>query len=88
MAGEQLIDVRQLVVQAVGRAYDDWAKEHPNLAGAIDRLSVTQRVAESLRASPEYRDALEAYARDRSQLAFLNRLIELAAPVLAALLAG
>ena len=88
MTDEHPSEIQQLVVRAVGRAYDAWAAEHPSLAAVIDRITLTERTVESLRESQAYRDAAEAYARDRGELQVLNRLIDLAAPVLAAILAG
>ena len=80
--------VQQTVVRAVQRAYQEWAVEHPALAGVIDRISLTQHTVESLRQSQEYRDAVAAYRRGMEETAFLNRLTDLAGPVLAELLGG
>ena len=73
--------VEQCVIRAVGRAYSDWAVEHPSLARVIDRIAVTQRVSESLRETPEFQSAVDAFGSARSELDLLNRLTELAAPL-------
>ncbi len=80
--------VQQTIVRAVQRAYDGWAVEHPSLAAVIDRITLTQHVVESLRDSPEYRDAVAGYQRGLTETDLLVRLTELAGPILAALLAG
>ena len=81
-------NVEQVIVRAVQRAYDAWAAEHPSLAAVIDRITLTERSVESLRGSPEFREAVEVYHASRNELDLLNRLIDLAGPVLAAILAG
>ncbi len=80
--------VQQTIVRAVQRAYDDWTVEHPSLAAVIDRITLTQHAVESLRDSPEYRDAIAGYRRGLTETDLLVRLTELAGPILAALLAG
>jgi len=85
MANEQ---VQQIVVRAVQKAYDEWAGEHPLLAAVIDRITLTQQAVESLRQSQEYRQAVENYQRSSAELELLGSLIELAKPVIAAMLAG
>ena len=80
--------VRQLVAQAVQQTYQQWAAEHPSLASVIDQIHLTDIVVESLRDCQEYRQAVEAYHKGLSEIDLLNRLIELAGPLLTALLAG
>ncbi len=80
--------VRQTVAKAVEQAYEGWAAQHPSLAAVIDRVVIGDRVVESLRDSEEYRQAVAAYHRGTSELDLLNRLTELAGPVLVGLLAG
>jgi len=80
--------VQQTVVRAVQRAYEQWRQEHPSLAAVIDRITLTERAVESLRDSPEYRQAVAAYNRGLGEVDLLNRLIDLAGPVIAAILAG
>jgi len=78
--------VRSAVAAAVGQAYDAWAAEHPSLAAVIDRLTVTQRTAESLRTSQEFRDAVAGFHRGSGELELLNKLVDLAGPILTNLL--
>ncbi len=80
--------VKQSVVRAVQRAYDEWAAEHPSLSAVIDRIALTEQAAQSLRDSPEYRYAVAAYRDALGQSALLDRLTELAGPLVSALLGG
>jgi hypothetical protein len=79
--------IEQIISSAVGAAFDAWAVEHPGLAAAIDRLNFSDSVVESLRKSPQYRQALEEYRKSNLELDLLNRLVELAGPIVTALLA-
>lgn len=79
MSGER---IQSAVAQAVSQAYDAWAAEHPTLASTIDRMTVTDQAAESLRQSPEYRQAVIDFGKAQSELAFVSQLIELATPIL------
>ncbi len=78
--------VEQIVARAVGQAYEVWAAEHPSLAAVIDRIVVTERTVESLRASEAYRAAVAAYHESRNELDLISKLAELAAPVIDKLL--
>ena len=78
--------VEQVIVRAVGQAYDDWAMEHPGLSAVIDRIAVTERTCESLRNSQAFRRAVEAYHHSRCELDLLNPLVELAGPIVHSLL--
>jgi len=79
-------EVRQAVQDAVGEAFDNWATEHPTLASAIDRMSLTDELAKSVRDSDEYRDAVDAYHRGLSQSVFASELLEIAREVLVRLM--
>ena len=81
-------DVEPIIVRAVQQAYDNWAVEHPSLAAVIDRIELTQQTVESLRDSQAFRDAVEAYHNSCGELELLNRLIDLAGPIITAILAG
>jgi hypothetical protein len=78
--------VSDIVAQAVGMKFQEWAAEHPALASVIDQIRLTDQAAESLRGSPAYRQAVEAYYRDRSELSFLTELLELVGPIVGAIL--
>ncbi len=80
--------VQQLVVRAVQQSYDIWAAEHPSLAAVIDRISLTEQAVELLRNSPEFSQAMEGYHSASIELRLLDRLIELAGPVVSTILAG
>ena len=80
--------IRNTVARAVEQAYKDWAAEHPSLAAVIDRTAFSERAAESLRDSEDYRQAVAGYHRGLTELELLNTLMELARPILSALLIG
>ena len=84
----EMDNVNNIVSQAVGRRYDEWAAEHPSLAGVIDRMELSLQTAERLRETPAYWEAVNAYHQSRSELALLNRLLELAGPILRGILGG
>ncbi len=78
--------VQQMIVRAVQQTFDVWAREHPSLSTVIDRITLTERAATSIRQSDEFRQAVSAYHAGRNELDLLNRLLDLAGPVVAALL--
>ncbi len=78
--------IHELVEAAIDREFDGWAAEHPSLAAVIDRIVLTRRAVESIRDSDAYRDAIAAYHRHRNEMDLLNRLTDLARPILTGLL--
>jgi len=88
MTDEQIKQINEFIERATEQAFDYWAVEHPSLAAVINRIRLTERTAQSLRQSPEYRQALAAYRKGRDELAFFARLIELAEPILRAVIGG
>ncbi len=80
--------IQQLVVRAVQQAYDAWAAEHPSLAAVIDRISLTQQAVESLRSSRAFRQAVEGYHSAAAEMQLLDRLTELAWPIVSAIMTG
>ena len=78
--------LEQNIARAVNQAYDAWAALHPNLAAVIDRITVTDHAAESLRATPEYRQAVADFHAGLAETDLLNRLLDLAGPILANIL--
>jgi len=79
--------IQQLVVRAVQQAYDAWSTEHPSLAAVIDRITLTQQAAESLRTSQAFKQAVEAYHSASAEAELLDRLTELAWPIVSSILA-
>lgn len=80
--------IEQLVVRAVQQAYDAWAAQHPSLAAVIDRIALTQQAAQSLRNSEDYRNAVADFHAGLAEADLLNRLLDLAGPIVTGLLAG
>lgn len=80
--------VQQIVTRAAGQAYEDWAVEHPSLAGVINGIVLTERTAESLRDSEQFRQAMADYQQSRNELNLFNRVLDLAGPILQTILAG
>lgn len=78
--------VQALVEQAVGRQFEAWAREHPSLAAAIDRVAVVDRASRRLRESDDYRAAVGAYRQARDEQRLLAELADLAQNALAVLL--
>jgi len=78
--------INELLADAVGKEFDDWAAEHPTLAAVIDRVRLTEQTIESLRDTEGYRQAIAAYHRDQSELNLLAGLAELAGPILRGIL--
>ena len=78
--------INEIVAAAVGAKFDEWAALHPSLASVIDRIALTELAVERLRDSQAYRQAMEAYQRDRDEMNLVGRLADLAAPVIHSLL--
>ena len=76
----------ELVEQAVEKAWDQWALEHPSLAEAINASGIREQVAVTIRDSQAFKDALEHYKQSGNQLGLLAQVIELAKPLIASLL--
>jgi hypothetical protein len=78
--------VEQVISRAVQQAYDDWAAEHPSLAAVIDHIAVVERAATSLRRTDGYRAAVAAYHDSRNELDLIDKLAELATPIIRSVL--
>jgi hypothetical protein len=78
--------VNNTVQRAVQQAYADWAVEHPNLAAVIDQIVITERSAERLRETDEYKQAVAGYHESRNELDLFNQLLALAGPIIQQLL--
>jgi hypothetical protein len=62
---------------AVNQQLDQWAIEHPSLAGAIDRQVAITRTVERLEDTPEYKALEEKYVNARHEIAFETQLVAL-----------
>ncbi|MFP4054548.1 MAG: hypothetical protein ACLFV7_11875 [Phycisphaerae bacterium] len=85
MASETIARTLQ---QATQQAYRRWATEHPSLATVLDELRLQERVEQSLRETPEFRNAVESYRQARCEICLLRELTATAGRLLAGLLAG
>ena len=74
--------IQTAVTEATGQAYRTWARAHPSLAGVIDRAVLIERTAQSLRNSPQYKQAIDGFYETRNEMNLLNQLMELAGPAL------
>lgn len=80
--------IEALVEQAVEQAYAIWSASHPSLAAVLNRLSLQERTATSLRESDAYHQAIDAYQDARNETKLLGQLLDLAGTILPTLLAG
>ncbi len=74
--------IQSAVQQATQQAYGEWATAHPSLASVIDRVVLTERTAESIRQSSEFKQALAGFYESQNELDLVNKLIDLAGPIL------
>ncbi len=68
--------LRDLVADRLGARWPDFAREHPNLAAALDRTSLVERTVAYLRDDPAYTEALREAALDEATLARAAALLE------------
>jgi hypothetical protein len=78
--------IEQAVARAVQQTYDAWAAQHPSLAAVIDRIALTTQAAQSIRDSAEYKQAVADFHQGLAETDLLNRLLDLAGPILAGIL--
>ncbi len=79
-------EVQQLVEAVVGGKYDEWAVQHPSLASVINRIAVINQTVESMRDTEEYKAAVAEYVQGRIEVDFINKIIDLAGPIITKLL--
>jgi 2-oxo-4-hydroxy-4-carboxy--5-ureidoimidazoline (OHCU) decarboxylase len=79
---KSLSTIQTAVQKATEQAYADWAAAHPSLAGVIDRMVLQERTTESIRKSPEFRQAVAGFYESQNELDLVNQLMSLAGPVL------
>lgn len=68
--------LRELVAQRLGGRYERWAKEHPNLAAAIDRTVLVESTVALLRNDESFQRAMREADVDEAKLALAAGLIE------------
>lgn len=69
--------LRDLVEQRIGTAWQDWAKDHPNLAAAIDRERLISAAVRDIEADAEFQRALSLAELDEQRLRDAARLLGL-----------
>lgn len=67
--------LQEIVADRVGMRWERFVSEHPNLAGAIERVRLIEHGVRELEKDPAYREALEAAGRDEAALAAAARLV-------------
>ncbi len=68
--------LRELVSARIHQRFDDWAKEHPHLARAIDRTKMIESAVTRLRDDPEFQQALREADLNEQQLMLASRALE------------
>ncbi len=68
--------LRELVSSRVNQRFEDWAREHPHLARAIDRTKMIESATLRLRDDPEFQQALREADLNEQQLMLAGRVLE------------
>ncbi|MCE9590155.1 MAG: hypothetical protein K8S99_06490 [Planctomycetes bacterium] len=61
-------ELRDLVEKQLGRLWEEWSREHPHLAAAIDRVRLIESTVERLRDDPQFQQAVARAAADNTRL--------------------
>jgi hypothetical protein len=80
--------LRDFVAQAIHARWEDWAKAHPHLAGAIDRVKLIDAGVRGLENDPAFTAAMKQADLDEATLAAAAKALEAAHKVLGAILPG
>lgn len=70
-------NLRGLVEGVVGAQWKQWAKQHPQLAAAVDRVRLVETVVTEARKDPEVRGALLEAERNNEVVAAVGGVVEL-----------
>lgn len=68
--------LRELVAARLNRRWEEWSREHPHLARAIDRTHLIESTVERLRDDARFVQAMRDASLDEAQLAAAGRVIE------------
>ena len=60
--------LRDLVARQLDVHWDRFARDHPHLAAAVERVTLIQSAVQTLRADPEFQQALRQAAVDQATL--------------------
>ena len=69
--------LHQLVAERLDAPLADFARQHPHLAAAVDRVALTESTVRRLSDDPEYRRAMEQAAVDGATLDATRRVAAL-----------
>ena len=69
-------NLRGLVEGVVGQRWEQWAKEHPHLASAVDRVRLVETVVAEARKEPSVRQALLEAERKGGVLTAAGGVVE------------
>ncbi|HEX7009112.1 MAG TPA: hypothetical protein VF184_03965 [Phycisphaeraceae bacterium] len=70
------MSLRNWVESRLSQRWSQWAREHPNLAAAIDRAKLVELAVEQLRADAQFREAMRLADLDEAKLAAAAGLLE------------
>lgn len=82
----QTKNLRELVSGALEQRWEQWAKEHPCLASAVDRVRLVEMAVAEARKDPVVRQALLEAERNSGVLAAAGGVVELVGKVVGKLL--
>jgi hypothetical protein len=69
--------LREVVEQRLGLRWEEWSREHPNRARAIDRTKLVDSAVSRIRHDPEFVAALREADLDEARLAAAARVLAL-----------
>lgn len=68
--------LRTLIESRLDARWDEWAKRHPHLAAAIDKVRLTDAAVESIRDDPDFVAAMQQADLDEAGLLKAARLLD------------
>lgn len=71
-----VVSLRDWVESRLSRRWSQWAREHPNLAAAINQAKLVELAVEQLRADARFREAMRLADLDEAKLAAAAGLLE------------
>lgn len=68
--------LRDVITNRLNLRWDEWAKDHPHLAAAIDRTRLIDSAVQKLRDDPQFVAAMQQARLDESKLAAAATVFE------------